>query len=839
MPHTFQRLMPRLALFCLICLFFNLPTDLLIAQCPGSNTGFVTATVAINNASGGTDPWNNPTLALTDNNQYATMNNAALLIGGTFRSSNFLVFRNFNLNIPNNAMICGVQVEIRKASSDNTTSNWTRDLDLRLLKNNQFTGTNHANAGVNWPTTETAFTYGTNADLWGTTLKGFDVNQNGFGVAFAIESRASGLLLPTVISYVDQVRLRVYYHVSTLDGDNDGIDQFSDADIDGDGMPNSGELIFCTTSSPLDITAQSNPTLATYTAASIRVSNYLNITSGAGVINYNISENYSGITGLEFYAEQDIATASDQSVIKYVFETPVYNLSFKMQDIDIAVDQFKDEVTVNAYHAGQLYQLSGVNYVIGPGNFNQYSGNNKFTGLLAMDNTELNGTISINYPGMVDSLMIIYKNIDPAFGFQSLGIGNISFCNPKSGENDPDGDLKSNYLDIDSDGDGIHDIIEFQSSATLTFPSGLDTDSDGLDNAFDVSTGGIQLVAVNTDNEGFPDAWDTDSDNDGYNDLLEGNDANKDCIADFPLSGLDTDNDGLDNAYDVTNGGIVAPIQDTDNDGNPDFRQSLPPMVSDAGEDQTVNSPSATLDANVPGTGLGNWSVLTGTGVFVNIYDPVTTVTGLSVGSNVFSWTVKTDACHVSADNVIVTYEIVPVPVVMGPLKAVKNGDKVELSWTTYSEKDNKGFSVRKSKNGSSWETISWVDSKAESGTSFEEFNYNSTDHFPSKGINYYRVDQIDLNGNIHLSEIRSVIFGDKNELIISPNPVTDIVNIQFAGEDAVQEICLMDINGNKVLFQGVKEVNSLDMSHMTQGIYLLRVMYGDGTTIINKIVKL
>ncbi|RYZ32759.1 MAG: hypothetical protein EOP49_37080 [Sphingobacteriales bacterium] len=73
------------------------------------------------------------------------------------------------------AQVCGVQVEIRENSSANTSSNWTRDPDIRLLKNNQVTGTNHANAGVNWPAAETVFTCGSNADLWGTTLTGFEV----------------------------------------------------------------------------------------------------------------------------------------------------------------------------------------------------------------------------------------------------------------------------------------------------------------------------------------------------------------------------------------------------------------------------------------------------------------------------------------------------------------------------------------------------------------------------------------------------------------------------------------------------------------------------------------
>ncbi len=173
-------------------------------------------TEGINVSSTGTEPWNNPGNALTDNNNYATMSNAALLISGTIRNSNFLTVKGLGFNIPPNAEILGVEVEIRKFSSDNTGSNFTRDLDFRLLKNNQVAGTNHANTGVNWPTSETAFTYGTNTDLWGLALAPSDVNASDFGVAISIESRASGLLLPTVISYVDQVRVRVSYRVDAV-----------------------------------------------------------------------------------------------------------------------------------------------------------------------------------------------------------------------------------------------------------------------------------------------------------------------------------------------------------------------------------------------------------------------------------------------------------------------------------------------------------------------------------------------------------------------------------------------------------------------------------------------
>ncbi len=667
------------------------------AQCPGTTTGYINPQVSLNNAAGGTDPWNNPGNAVTDNNSYATMSNAALLIGGTVRSSNFLVLRNLNLNIPINAQICGVQVEIRKASSDNTSSNWTRDLDIRLLKNNQITGTNHANTGVNWPTTETAFTYGTNADLWGTTLNGMDVSSNGFGVAIAIESRAAGLLLPTVISYIDAVRIRVYYYVPTTDSDNDGIPDVSDIDWDGDGVANNAELLPCTATATLPLTAQTDPTLYYPSVSGITANVITRSTTGAGVVNFNISENFSAVTGLEIYTEQDVVAAIDQSIQVMRFSQPVSDLSFKLQDVDIAAGQFQDRIAVNAYSFGQLYQLTAADYTIGSGNFNSFIGSNRFQGLVAMDNVELNGTITVNIPVLVDSVRFVYDNVDAGLGNQGYGIGEIKFCSPLASSQDFDNDGKVDWKDQDSDNDGIMDLYEYQTSAGFIPPAGADSDGDGLDNAYDVSTGGTTITPVNTDGADNPDYIDLDSDNDGFSDQLEGNDANYNCVADFNLLNIDTDNDGLDNAYDPNNGGTLAPRQDADGNGLPDWRQNTTPTTANAGNDQSGCGTTYTMAANVPVIGMGYWTVTSGAGTFSNINMANATVSALNNGTNTYAWTIYTDGCHASSDQISINQSTpISTPSAMsnGPLceGATLNLTTPTVSGATYSWTGPNGF---------------------------------------------------------------------------------------------------------------------------------------------------
>ncbi|TXD47631.1 PA14 domain-containing protein [Polaribacter sp. IC073] len=115
---------------------------------------------------------------------------------------------------------------------------------------------------------------------------------------------------------------------------------------------------------------------------------------------------------------------------------------------------------------------------------------------------------------------------------------------------DTDGDGIYDYLDIDSDNDGIPDNIEAQTSAGYIAPSGVgtamtDTNNNGLDDNYEAN-GTVGFVPVNTDstNDIIPDYLDLDSDNDGIPDIKENGDFSN--IA----SGKDTDGDGLDDAFD-------------------------------------------------------------------------------------------------------------------------------------------------------------------------------------------------------------------------------------------------------------------------------------------------
>jgi len=157
-----------------------------------------------------------------------------------------------------------------------------------------------------------------------------------------------------------------------------------------------------------------------------------------------------------------------------------------------------------------------------------------------------------------------------------------------TGDHDMDGTL--NYLDLDSDNDGITDVIESKgadSDGNGIVDTYIDADGDGYTDTYDASEGGDPLIQTgeDADVDGRPDRYpmgdqdrddllnelDIDDDSDGIVDLQEafGGDLDGDGLVD---NQLDIDLDGYHDGYNPKNGGtpLVVSGIDTNNDGYPD-----------------------------------------------------------------------------------------------------------------------------------------------------------------------------------------------------------------------------------------------------------------------------
>jgi len=138
--------------------------------------------------------------------------------------------------------------------------------------------------------------------------------------------------------------------------------------------------------------------------------------------------------------------------------------------------------------------------------------------------------------------------------------------NPDTNPTDTDGDGLPNYLDIDSDGDGILDNYEGQRTINYVAPSGVDANNNGLDDAYE-GTFGFGIVPINSDKAALPDYIDLDSDIDGIRDNVE----SQPYLNYVAPSGIDANQNGLDDAYEGDFGFGINPLN-SDSDQYPDFR---------------------------------------------------------------------------------------------------------------------------------------------------------------------------------------------------------------------------------------------------------------------------
>jgi|WetSurSiteA1Bulk_404760.scaffolds.fasta_scaffold05197_2 V8-like Glu-specific endopeptidase len=177
-----------------------------------------------------------------------------------------------------------------------------------------------------------------------------------------------------------------------------------------------------------------------------------------------------------------------------------------------------------------------------------------------------------------------------------------------------------------------------------------------------------------------------------------------------------------------------------------------------------------------------------------------------------------------------VVYEYV-VPVELTSFTAKSNDADVEITWTTATETNNKGFDIERMKSDGVFEQVGYVPGF---GTTTEPKSYLFVDTKIGNGKYSYRLKQIDFNGSFSYSQIVEIeivsptVFGLEQNY---PNPFNPNTTIRFSipvetdvrlnvfnalGQEVAEII-------NSRLKEGYHEVE-FDAGTLTSGIYFYRL---------------
>lgn len=169
-----------------------------------------------------------------------------------------------------------------------------------------------------------------------------------------------------------------------------------------------------------------------------------------------------------------------------------------------------------------------------------------------------------------------------------------------------------------------------------------------------------------------------------------------------------------------------------------------------------------------------------------------------------------------------------PINLISFDANLIKND--VWINWKTQTEINNDYFTIERSQDINSWESVKELPGAGNSSTNK---SYATIDQNPLTGISYYRLKQTDFNGDYSYSDIRTVTLNSKSEINIYPNPVRDNLIISNLCNE-----CLVNIYSatGQLVYSGNN--NSINATDWNKGIYEVIIINGEGIIYLSRIVK-
>jgi len=189
---------------------------------------------------------------------------------------------------------------------------------------------------------------------------------------------------------------------------------------------------------------------------------------------------------------------------------------------------------------------------------------------------------------------------------------------------------------------------------------------------------------------------------------------------------------------------------------------------------------------------------------------------------------------------------LVPLPVTLTSFTATASKSGVQLRWATASEKDNQGFELQRSVNGTEFKRI---DYQRGAGTSSTSRTYQYLDANAPTGLVYYRLLQTDTDGTTTYSPVVATQVAAQEAITpvlysVYPNPATEEARLAWTTTaPSAVTLQVQDAQGKKVIQHTLTEAYGqnnlvLDLRSYPAGLYFLALRNAAGLVYQTKVVK-
>ena len=163
---------------------------------------------------------------------------------------------------------------------------------------------------------------------------------------------------------------------------------------------------------------------------------------------------------------------------------------------------------------------------------------------------------------------------------------------------------------------------------------------------------------------------------------------------------------------------------------------------------------------------------------------------------------------------------------------AQKNGaHSVLLNWSTQNEINNDHFEIERSNDGISFTKIG----SANAATGNGNHQYLFTDNIPLNGYNYYRIKQVDKEGNYQYSSIQRISLSDIiKHWSLYPNPAKNAAALYALNNYSKAAISVSDLRGKIIYSTVINNITvnqqiSIPVQQLSKGVYVIKIITNDG----------
>jgi hypothetical protein len=170
----------------------------------------------------------------------------------------------------------------------------------------------------------------------------------------------------------------------------------------------------------------------------------------------------------------------------------------------------------------------------------------------------------------------------------------------------------------------------------------------------------------------------------------------------------------------------------------------------------------------------------------------------------------------------------VALPLTLTSFNGALNSNTVQLNWSSAQEENLDKYIVEKSMDAVNWQPMTTVKAAGNS-TSTKEYNVTDVNAAP---VNYYRLKQVDMNGNFTYSTvIRIRANNDKTGIKLYPNPAINTAtltinsdNKQAAHIKLYNQAGIQLLHLQRPLIAGSNNITIPGINNLLAGAYLIRV---------------